>query len=206
MRGVVALLMLAALTACGASHPKDPGADVTRADRVCRDRFASLGGTEGENGNPAPPRSPLVARYEAEKDAVYKLSLEARGDDCPGTLARHRRLFDALHELSSAASDADMADALAMAERDLEHARRTRDMTPMPTDLAQAFAELRAHAGPARADLRPAINATGDVDLADRDDVAAAVRGIRQAADGSSEVALCRAALDVIADHELSEE
>lgn len=182
----------------------------TSATRVlaaqCATKYDNLRQTMGENGNPGQPGRRLTKEWDAADSLATELSRRAKDTDCPEGLRSLTDRVAGIENLMYGQADFDMVRALAIAERDLVHAKSIRDYDPLPDNLRRAFETLRVHAPRANRQLAKQLDAVDSTDPLDESASKKSLADLAAAAAKSDEYRNCRQALEVIGDHQLDEE
>lgn len=182
----------------------------TSATRVlgaqCASKYKNLRQTMGENDNPGQSGKRLTEEWDAAEARATELSKSAKATDCPGGLKRLTDRYAGIEKLIYGQADFDMVHALDLAERNLVHAKATRDYDPPPEKLRRAFETLRVHAPKANSQLAAQLDAVDATDPTDKSASNKSLAALATSAASNEEYRTCRQALDVIGDYELDEE
>ncbi|MDQ3155330.1 MAG: hypothetical protein M3Q98_01180 [Actinomycetota bacterium] len=172
----------------------------------CATKYENLRQTMGENGNPGQPGRRLTELWDAADVRATELSKRAKATDCPGGLESLTDRVAGIEKLIYGQADFDMVHALDLAERDLVHAKATRDYDPLPEKLRRAFETLRVHAPKANSQLAAQLDAVDATDPTDKSASKKSLADLATAATSNREYRTCQQALEVIGDYELDEE
>lgn len=202
----LSLILLGAAAAAGVATVADEGPTAAQ----CRRQWAGTAQTHGENGNPGGSTTVLRDEWDRRYDRARRLARYAGRDDCGDRLRVFDRAWNGLESLQYDLQNFNMPYLLSYAEGDRRHWKRLQReygrSDRLPEDLKAAFRTARREAPLAAADLAPVLTGAGDVDVADWRSRREFEREVATVASQSQHLAVCQAALDLIAEAELDEE